>query len=205
MGRGLTREQAEAVLRVQERVISPLARIPIYLFLLVGLTMLGGAGWALAQRLVVLKTWPETQAEVTRSKMFSHVVTTNRQEKDSIDSSRTRTVSTSTTMYGAQLEFRYTVNGREYNTPTGAGYEISDAGRMSELVSRYAVGSRHPIRYDPSDPSDIRIEADTAMFFAPLLIVGALGMISTGIGVRLWRSYARRTAELAKIRAAARQ
>ena len=196
-----TRAQAEAVRRVQERVIGPMARIPIYLFLLVGLSMLGGAGWVLAQTLVILKTWPEIQAEVTRSKMFSHVVTTNKQEKDPIDSSRTRTVSTSTTMYGAQLEFRYTVQGREYNTPTSAGYEISDAGSMSELVAGYAVGTRHPIRYNPSNPGDIRIEV-TGMSFAPLLIAGALGMISTGVGVWLWRSYARRTAELANIPAA---
>jgi hypothetical protein len=206
MVRGPTREQAEAVLRVHERVIHPLAKIPIYLFLLVGLSMLGGAGWALAQSLVILRTWPEIQAEVTRSKMFSHVVTSEKREEDPMDSSRTRTVRTSTTMYGAQLELRYTVNGREYNTPTGAGYETSDAGTMSELVARYAVGTRHPIRYNPSNPGDIRIEvSNTGIFIMLPLIVGTLGAISTGTGVWLWRSYARWTAQLANLRAAARK
>ncbi len=173
----------------------PLVRAAGLFFGLIGLTMLGLSGWELIDRLVILRTWPEVQAEVIRSKMFSHVVTSERQERDSSDRSRTRTVRTNTTMYGAQLELRYTVNGQEYKTSTSAGYETSDAGTMNDLVERYAPGTRHAIRYEPSNPGNIRIEVgNNLVFFGLPLFAGIMGTIVTGFGALLLGLFRRKTA-----------
>ncbi len=151
------------------------------IIILFGLSALGGAAWQLIEQLCILKTWPEIKAEVTSSQLTSHVVTREEKIRDQDSegsSSRPRTRTVRTTMYGAAINLRYTVNGQEYNTPTTAGYETSDSGMMQELVQRYAPGSRHPTRYDPSDPGKIRIEvSNTPFFFALPLILGAMGTV----------------------------
>ena len=161
-------------------------RIIRLMLTLFSLLFLGVAGWLFIENLRILKTWPEIQAEVTSSQLTSHVETREEKIRDSdgsSSSSRTRTVRT--TMYGAAINLRYTVNGREYNTPTTAGYETSNSGMMQDVVQSYAPGTRHTIRYDPSDPGKVRIEvSNTLLFFALPLTFGFLGAVLFLVSLR---------------------
>ena len=135
-------------------------------FTLVGVMLLSGAGWTGNQQYTILKTWPTVEAEVTKSE-----VTTGRG-------------SGGITMYETQLEFRYTVNKMEFTTPASSSYRSSSYPEMKRKTNRYAPGTRHPIRYDPNNPDDIRFDVGYSLgfFFLPLLL-GGMGIVFAGLGI----------------------
>lgn len=135
-------------------------------FTLAGAIMLSVAGWTGNQQYTILKTWPTAEAEVTESR-----VTTGRD-------------SDGTTMYGAQMEFRYTVNGKEYVTPAASSCRTSSYTEMKRKANHYAPGTRHPIRCNPGNPDDIRFDVGYSFgfFFLPMLL-GGMGVIFAGLGV----------------------
>ncbi|MGH9578328.1 MAG: DUF3592 domain-containing protein, partial [Terriglobales bacterium] len=144
-------------------MISPAAhpaRFIGYIFVPMGIVLLGVAVWLFEQRREALNTWPETQAEVTYSELTYE---------------RSRSGSA---MYSAVYVFRYTANGREYTARDGPGYSTSSHSSMQEKVETYAPGSRHPIRYNPANPAEIRIEAgyNLSTFGIPMM-VAAMGLV----------------------------
>ncbi len=136
------------------------------IFTLAGAILLSVAGWTGNRQYTILKTWPTVEAEVTES----HVTTGHDSD--------------GTTMYGTQLEFRYTVNGKEYVTPAASSYRTSSYTEMKRKANHYAPGTRHPIRYNPGDPDDIRFDVGYSFgfFFLPVLL-GGMGVIFGGLGV----------------------
>ncbi len=138
------------------------------IFTLVGAILLSIAGWTGNRQYTILKTWPTVEAEVTQSR-----VTTGRDSEG-------------TTMYGTQIEFRYTVNGKEFTTPASSSYRSSSYTEMKGKANRYAPGTRHPIRYHPSNPDDIRFDVGYSFgfFFLPVLL-GGIGIVFGGLGVTL--------------------
>ncbi|MGH9508459.1 MAG: DUF3592 domain-containing protein [Terriglobales bacterium] len=146
------------------------ARIIGYIFLPIGIVLLGVAVWLAEQRREILNTWPEAQAEVTYSELTY---------------SRSRSGSS---MYSAEYVFRYTVNGREYTARDGPGYSTSSYSSMEEKVQRYAPGTRHPIHYNPQNPQEIRIEVgyNLSTFGIPLM-VAAMGLVFAGLGLGVVR------------------
>ncbi len=149
-------------------------RIIGYIFIPIGLVLLGVAAWLFEQRREILNTWPETQAEVMHSEL-----TYSRSKSGS-------------TMFSAVYVFRYQVHGREYVTEDGPGYSTSSSSSMAEKVQQYTSGTRHPIRYNPANPEEIRIEAgyNLTTFGIPLM-VAAMGLVFAGLGLgvaRGWRS-----------------
>jgi hypothetical protein len=149
-----------------------LARLVGGIFTPIGIIMLALAGWTGNRQYTILKTWPSVEAEVTRSE-----VTRGRDSEG-------------TTMYGTEIEFRYVVNGREFRTPDSSSYRSSSYKEMKEKASKYAPGSHHPILYNPSDPAEIHFGAGyTIGFFFLPVILGAMGLVFTGLGVGvLWAS-----------------
>ncbi len=145
-------------------------RIIGYIFLPIGIVILAVAVWLAEQRREILKTWPEVQAEVTHSELTY---------------SRSRSGSS---MYSAQYVFRYTANGREYITRDGPGYSTSSYSSMEGKAKQYAPGTRHPIRYNPANPQEIRIEAgyNLSTFGIPLM-VAAMGLVFAGLGLGVLR------------------
>ncbi len=149
-------------------------RILGYIFIPIGIILLGVAAWLFEQRREILNSWPETQAEVTHSE-----ITYSRSKSGG-------------SMYSAVYVFRYHVKGRDYITKDGPGYSTSSYSSMEEKVKKYAPETRHPIRYNPSNPEEIRIEAgyNLTTFGIPLG-VAAMGLVFFGLGLgvtRGWRS-----------------
>lgn len=138
------------------------------IFALVGSAMLGGSGWSANRQYTILETWPAVDAQVMDSRVASYR-----------DSGGKR-------MYSAEIEFRYTVSGKEYKTPASSGYSSSSYTEMNSKVVKYAPGSRHSIRYDPANPNDIRFDVgyNFNFFFLPVLL-GGMGLIFGGVGVGL--------------------
>jgi hypothetical protein len=138
------------------------------IFILVGLILLGFAGWTGNRQYIILKTWPSVEAEVVKSELISF----RDREGDQ--------------MYRAAIDFRYTVDGREYTVPSSSSYSSSIYSSMRSKVNAYAVGTRHPIRYNPSDPGDMRFEVgyNFGFFFRPFLL-GMMGLVFTGVGAGL--------------------
>jgi hypothetical protein len=136
------------------------------IFTLAGAILLSVAGWTGNRQYTILKTWPTVEAEVTESR-----VTTGRDSEG-------------TTMYGTQMEFRYTVNGKEYVTPAASSYRTSSYTEMKRKADHYASGTRHPIRYNPGNPDDIRFDVGYTFgfFFLPALMSG-MGVIFGGLGI----------------------
>jgi hypothetical protein len=140
-------------------------------FVPVGVVLLAIAGYTANRQNTILKTWPTVEAEVSRSEVTQGVDNEGN------------------TMYGLHLEFTYTVNGKEFSTSASAPYRSSSRKSMREKAATYAVGTRHPIRYDPSDPEEIRFDAgyNFGFFFVPLLL-GGMGLVFLVIGLALFRS-----------------
>jgi hypothetical protein len=136
------------------------------IFTVAGAILVSVAGWTGNQQYTILKTWPTVEAEVTKSEV------------------KTGRDSEGTTMYGTQLEFRYTVNNMEFTTPASSSYRSSSYTEMKRKANRYAPGTRHPIRYDPSNPDDVRFDAgyNFGFFFLPVLL-GGLGVVFAGLGI----------------------
>lgn len=142
------------------------------IFTPVGLALLGFAGWSANRQYTILKYWPVVEAQVTKSRVTHHVSHSTR--------------GGDTDMYGVRIEFRYAVNGKEYLSPSDVGYSSSDYSGMKRLADSYAPGTRHVIKYNPSDPNDIRFNAgyNFGFFFLPLLL-GGMGLVFGGIGTGL--------------------
>jgi len=143
-------------------------RIIGYVFIPIGIVLLGVAGWLAEQRREILNNWPEVQAEVTHSELTY---------------SRSRSGSS---MYSAVYVFRYTADGREFMSRDGPGYSTSSYSSMEEKVKKYAPATRHPIRYNPANPQEIRIEAgyNFSTFGIPLgVAAGGLVFFGLGLGV----------------------
>jgi hypothetical protein len=105
----------------------------------------------------VLRSWPETDAQILRSDVITQPAPAHDQ------------------LYAAKLQILYTVDG----TPVTAeltSFESSNYQATQARAVEFPVGSHHPVRYDPRNPSQARIGADwTARFFAVPLIVLAMG------------------------------
>jgi hypothetical protein len=156
------------------KIVSLILKLFAALPLLMGLGLLIGAWFTGNRQYTILKKWPTVDAEVARSELTHH------QHKFAHDAS-------STTVYQAQIDFRYTVGGKEYTSPTGSDYSTSDYAEMRGKVDTYAPGTHHTIRYNPANPNEIRYDAGFTFgfFLAPLIFLGT-GLISAGGGAVLF-------------------
>ena len=138
------------------------------IFVVVGLALLGAASWAGNRQYTILKSWPTIEAQVTRSR-----VTSGRD-------------SDGTAMYNTEIEFRYTVKGKEYITPAASPYSSSSTREMKRKVDKYAPSTFHSIRYNPADPNDIRFDVgyNFGFFFLPVLF-GGMGVVFTVVSLVL--------------------
>lgn len=137
-------------------------------FFLVGLALLAGAGWSVNRQMTILKTWPKTEAQVTKSQL------TKSQDKDG------------DWTYGTAYEFRYTVNGKEYNTPSRSSYQTSNYTGTKRQLDAFAPGTTHTILYNPADPNDIRFDAGHNFgFFLLAFALGVVGLPFSLVGAGL--------------------
>lgn len=65
------------------------------------------------------------------------------------------------TMYAAEVLYKYTVDGREYqsdNVYFGGDYRSSSSSGAYEVVNRYPVGDTVKVHYDPDKPENAVLE-----------------------------------------------
>ncbi len=139
------------------------------IFTPLGLLFLGIALWTANRQYTIMNTWPTVEAEVTKSQVSHYTSRSN---------------SGSSIMYQTEVEFRYTIAGKEYTTPSTPGYSTSNYPAMKRIADTYAPGTRHSIQYNPADPNDIRFMTGYSFtFFLVPVVFGGLGLVFAGIGL----------------------
>jgi len=135
------------------------------ILLLGGLAYLALAWYRGGVKYAMLKSWPTVDAQVTKSRI------TEEQPSGGVD------------YYSAEVEIRYQVNGKEYVTPSSLGYSTSHYMETFDMRDRYAPGTHHPIRYNPSNPSDVWFPAGYESGILILTgVVGFLGVLFCAFG-----------------------
>jgi len=85
--------------------------------------------------------------------------------------------------YRLEIEFQYAVQGRNYITRSLFGYDSSSEREMQIQAEHYTPGTRQVIRYNPADPSVVRLDAgdNIGFFFLPAVLgIGGLGLAFFG-------------------------
>ncbi len=155
-------------------IVRKILRIFGGFFALIGLIFLAVGIWTGDRQYTIVKSWPTVEAEVTKSEVRQHL--------DSGSGS-----STSSVMYQTFVEFHYTLNGKEYLTPSDAGYSTSSYAQMKRLADKFPPGTRHAIKYNPSDPNDIYFNAEYSFgFFLLPVVFGGVGVILCIVGIVLF-------------------
>ena len=119
----------------------------------------------------VIKTWPTVDAEVIKTQI-------------NVTHERSTRTGFRTTRYETEIEFRYTVGGKEYTSRSTPGYRTGRYSIMKRIADTYAPGTHHPIRYNPEYPNIIlfNVGYNFGFFMLPLTF-GVGGLLFTVIGV----------------------
>jgi hypothetical protein len=105
----------------------------------------------------VLRSWPVRQAVVTRSEVVTEPAARHDQ------------------LYSAHIEIAYVVDGQPVTTELTT-FQSDNYENTVRRAAEFPIGSRHAIRYDPSNPRQARIGANwNRRFFAVPLITVACG------------------------------
>lgn len=140
--------------------------------LLVGLSLMLAGIWAGRQLHIVWNIWPSTDGVVVRGAVQE--VLEVPYAKGGMPIHR----------YTPTIEFRYTVNGREFTTEAPSVYAADTYEKAAaNLVRMYAPGTHHPLRYNPRDPRDIRfgIIEFGSLAFSFLLLIGGVALSAVGL------------------------
>jgi hypothetical protein len=114
----------------------------------------------------VLRNWPETDAQVIRSEVVAQALGHDN-------------------FYRAKLQMVYTVAGQPIVSDL-TSYESKNYEATLQRSEQYPVGSHHPIRYDPSSPSQARVGAGwNRTFFALPILVGVTALFFFFVGAVL--------------------
>jgi len=142
--------------------------------------MLGAICWLIAvvvlvvappayrQQYRILKTWPAAQAEVLSSRVIQHSTKSG-------------------PLYATELRFAFSVDGRPISGEYVFPHESTSRERKEKQAARYPVGSRHQIRYNPADVSDVRIRPgyNPEFFVVPVFLSG-VALIFAATGAIFW-------------------
>jgi hypothetical protein len=136
--------------------------------LLIGVAFICGGMFSARRQWRVAANWPVVDAGVTKSDVY-------------------RMRSRNGYVYRAEWEFRYIVEGKEYTTPLQSGITGSGYSSRKAEADQFSRGTRHQIRYDPSDPNRIEVRAGyTEGFFLLPIIFTATGIVVTAVSLWAW-------------------
>jgi Protein of unknown function (DUF3592) len=140
----------------------------------IGVAVFVGGAIATFLQYAVVKYWLPTRGEVVKSQV-ENVTGPN-----------------SPTRYQPEVEFRYTVDGREFVSKTVPTSNAGSYPAARQLANSYSRGSQHVIRYDPANPADIRANAGYTLdfFLGP---IAAMGLGLAFIFIPLWAFRAEQT------------
>ena len=157
--------------------------------IVVGLALLAAGVWAGRQLHIVWNIWPSTDGLVVRGAV-----------QDSLEVPYAKG-GMSVHRYTPKIEFRYVVDGKNYTTEAPSVYSADTYEKAAaNLVRMYAVGTHHPVRYNPRDPRDIRfgIIEFGPLAFSFLLLIG--GVVLAVVGVNWLVMGLRQRVEVAPVR-----
>jgi hypothetical protein len=87
-------------------------------------------------------------------------------------------------LYDTLLVLSYQVDGRPYVSSVGSVHESTSYERKKKQAERFPPGSSTEVRYNPSDPRDIRIQAGhNVHFFAVPVFISAVVAIFGMLGL----------------------
>jgi hypothetical protein len=114
----------------------------------------------------VLRTWPNTQAQVLQSRVVNQP--SNKHDQ----------------LYAAKLQILYTVDGKPVIADL-VSFQSSNYEETAQRAGEFSVGSRHEVRYDPNNPGQARIGAgwNRRFFAVPLITLGCglcFGLLAFG-------------------------
>ena len=147
---------------------SPLAVLIIgVIFIAAGYYIAFAKGWPILENARASSSWPAVAATVESSQVSSH---RNSDGK---------------TMYQADVNFSYQVDGRPYRSNTvwfGGQYSSSDSAEQYETVNRYPAGTKVEAFYNPQQPHISVLEPGTKI--SSYMLFG-FGMVFFCVGVGL--------------------
>jgi len=143
------------------------------IFLAFVLPLLFLAGLLAWHQYRILTTWPAVDAVVAKSDWTS---------------TRTHNSRPPITSYGARLTFRYTAQGRVYDSSADLGYNSSIRSDIERWLAQMPVGSHQRIRYDPHNPAHISLAVDSTRrsFAAPYTLAKWAGLVAAICVILLW-------------------
>ncbi|HYA94979.1 MAG TPA: DUF3592 domain-containing protein [Terriglobales bacterium] len=108
------------------------------------------------QQMKVLRTWPAADAQVIHSQVVPLRTDSGQM------------------LYDTLLVLSYQANGRPYVSSVGSLHQSTSYERKKKQADRFPPGSNTEVRYNPSDPHDIRIQAgyNVHFFAVPVFISG---------------------------------
>ncbi len=106
----------------------------------------------------ILYSWPEVEAQVVRSQVIV--------AKNDLPDSGLK-------YYDSDVQLLFTVNGQPHFAEV-VSHRSPQLAKVRYETNKFPVGSHHKIRYNPTNFSDVRVNAgvNRRFFFAPLLITG---------------------------------
>jgi hypothetical protein len=122
------------------------------LFVVVGLGFAGYGAYNWFKVKEVRTQWATTQGQVLSSRLTHDEDTT-----------------------GTSIRYQYTVAGRQFesdNVRAGGDFSSSDSSEAAAIVDRYPAGGTCTVYYNPADPSQSVLVAETNMFMVVFLGVG---------------------------------
>ena len=141
------------------------------IFLIVGVILGGFLLWQVLKGLKA-KNWPTVLGKVLASRVTTSV---------SYDDDGDRSIT-----YGAEVSYRYVVEGFEYNgnRRSFADYSSSSIRRAEKIVAQYMPGTEVTVYYRPDEPDESVLEPGTNMVMfvflllpAIFLVIGVLGLL----------------------------
>lgn len=121
----------------------------------------------------ILTTWPAVDAVVTRAEVTTSASYASRPPA---------------TSYGGRFSFRYTANGRVYESGADLGYNSPRQSDIERWMAQMPPGSHQRIRYDPSNPANISMvtEYTPKSFAVPFTLAKWAAIIALVAGVLFW-------------------
>ena len=117
----------------------------------------------------ILRSWPETQAEVLRNSIVTQSDGDHGQ------------------LYSARLQLSYPAD-RQWRTAELVTGQSSNYAETARSAAEFPVGSHHAVRYDPGNPAEARIDVSwTWRFFVLPLVALGIGALFVLLGVGLFR------------------
>ena len=116
----------------------------------------------------VVRKWPAAIASVRRSEI---VQITQGGEK----------------IWATRFEISFQADGKDVQTTVNGYRQSALRENLEEAASRYPAGSTHIIRYDPHNPSEVRLDTDQPRRYYQLPIaLGITGVIFIAIALGLF-------------------